>query len=113
LVDEAHRSHTSALHANLNVALPNAAKIGFTGTPIIMGQKKRTTQIFGDFLDTYRLPEAEADGAIVPIFYEGRTTRGAVRDGRDLDEVFEDMFRELSAEEREALQRRYATKGNV
>ena len=37
IVDEAHRSHASTLHANLVGALPNAARIGFTGTPIIMG----------------------------------------------------------------------------
>src|SRR5206468_1278566 len=35
LVDEAHRSHTNTLHANLLRGLPNAAKIGFTGTPIL------------------------------------------------------------------------------
>ena len=40
MVDEAHRSHASALHANLLRALPNCARIGFTGTPIIMGAKK-------------------------------------------------------------------------
>ena len=51
MVDEAHRSHTSALHGNLLKALPNCARIGFTGTPIIMGAKKRTTEIFGDLLD--------------------------------------------------------------
>ncbi len=31
LADEAHRSHAKNLHANLMGALPNAAKIGFTG----------------------------------------------------------------------------------
>ncbi len=41
LVDEAHRSHTTILHANLMRALPNCAKIGFTGTPIIAGRSKK------------------------------------------------------------------------
>ena len=40
LVDEAHRSQASALHANLLHALPNCARIGFTGTPIIMGAEE-------------------------------------------------------------------------
>ena len=53
LVDEAHRSHSNSLHANLLKALPNAARIGFTGTPIIMGAKKRTHEIFGEFIDQY------------------------------------------------------------
>lgn len=113
LIDEAHRSHGSTLHKNLLEALPNCARIGFTGTPIIMGKRKKTEDIFGPFIDEYKLKDAEKDGAVVPIFYEGHTVKGAVRDGRDLDDVFEDMFAEQTDEEREALQRRYATKGDV
>ncbi|MGI8921469.1 MAG: type I restriction endonuclease subunit R [Solirubrobacteraceae bacterium] len=113
LVDEAHRSHSNALHANLMKALPNAARIGFTGTPIIMGDKKRTQEIFGTFIDQYTIKESEDDGATVPILYEGRTAKGAVSDGRDLDQFFDDMFQEKSREELEAIKRKYATKGNV
>ena len=55
LVDEAHRSQGSALHANLLKALPNCARIGFTGTPIIMGRRKYTATIFGEYLDRYTI----------------------------------------------------------
>jgi type I restriction enzyme R subunit len=113
MVDEAHRSHTSALHASLMAALPNCAKIGFTGTPIIMGQKRRTHEIFGSFIDRYTIKQSEDDGATVPILYEGRTATGAVADGRDLDEVFEDLFHDRSPEELEAIKKKYATRGNV
>ena len=81
LVDEAHRSHTNTAHANLMRALPNCAKIGFTGTPIIMRDKGQTARIFGEFIDRYTLRESEADGATVPILYEGRTTGAAVEEG--------------------------------
>ncbi|WP_018654155.1 type I restriction endonuclease subunit R [Actinomadura flavalba] len=113
VVDEAHRSHGSKLHMNLADAVPNAAKIGFTGTPIIMGAKQRTDAIFGPMIDTYRLKDAEADGAIVPIFYEGYTVKGAVKEGSTLDELFEDQFAEHTREERTAIQRRYGTRANV
>ncbi|WBM80191.1 HsdR family type I site-specific deoxyribonuclease [Cryobacterium breve] len=113
LVDEAHRSQTSALHANLMAALPNAAKIGFTGTPIMSAGKKKTTSIFGEFIDKYTIRQAEQDGAVVPIFYEGRTAKGAVSGGSDLDQLFEDMFAEQTPEEVEQLKTRYATIGNV
>jgi type I restriction enzyme, R subunit len=113
MVDEAHRSHSSGLHGNLLKALPNCARIGFTGTPIIMGAKKRTHDIFGEFLDRYTIRESESDGATVPILYEGRTAEGAVADGRDLDQLFEDLFSERPAEELEAIKRKYATKGHV
>jgi type I restriction enzyme, R subunit len=111
LVDEAHRSQGSALHANLLRAMPSCARIGFTGTPIIMGQRKYT--IFGDYLDRYTILQSEADGATLPILYEGRTAKSAVRDAADLDELFDDMFAEHTPEELEAIRKRWATKGNV
>lgn len=113
LVDEAHRSHASALHANLMRALPNCARIGFTGTPIIMGAKKRTHEIFGEFIDRYTIKQSEDDGSTVPILYEGRTVEGAVKDGHDLDQLFEDLFRDRTPEELEKIKQKYGTKGHV
>ena len=113
LVDEAHRTQAGDLHANLLAGLPNCVRIGFTGTPIIMGEKKRTHQIFGAFIDRYTIKEAEADGATVPVLYEGRTANGAIKDGASLDELFEDMFRQHTPEELEAIKQKYATKGNI
>lgn len=113
LVDEAHRSQTSQLHANLMGALPNAVRIGFTGTPIIMGDKERfTSKIFGEFIDSYTIKQSEEDGATVPILYEGRTTKAHVRDGNDLDELFVSMI-DATPEQLEELKRRYATKNDV
>ena len=113
LVDEAHRSQAGDLQAALQVGLPNCARIGFTGTPILMGDKKRTHEIFGEFIDRYTIREAEEDGAIVPILYEGRTAHGAVKDGANLDELFEDLFREHTPAELEAIRKKYATKGQI
>ena len=113
LIDEAHRTQAGDLHANLLAGLPNCARIGFTGTPIIMGDKKRTHDIFGEFIDRYTIKEAEEDGATVPVLYEGRTAQGAVKDGASLDELFEDLFQERSSEELEAIKQRYATKGQI
>ncbi|MBE0400318.1 type I restriction endonuclease subunit R [Halomonas sp. FME1] len=113
MVDEAHRTQAGDLHANLQAGLPNCARIGFTGTPIIMGEKKRTHEIFGEFIDTYTIRESEADGATVPVLYEGRTVQGAVKDGSSLDELFEDFFADRPPEELEAIKQKYATKGNV
>ncbi|MFG3504073.1 type I restriction endonuclease subunit R [Streptomyces sp. NPDC047821] len=109
LVDEAHRSHSSALHGNLMESLPNAARIGFTGTPIIMNRRKLTTTTFGDFIDRYRIADAEQDGAIVPIYYEGHVAKGAVVEGDALDEAMEEQFEDLTDEQYDALQKRYAT----
>jgi type I restriction enzyme R subunit len=113
LVDEAHRTQAGDLHANLLAGLPNCARIGFTGTPIIMGDRKRTHEIFGEFIDRYTIKEAEADGATVPVLYEGRTAQGAIKDGASLDELFEDLFRQHTPQELEAIKQKYATKGNI
>lgn len=113
LVDEAHRSHASTQHANLLSALPNCARIGFTGTPIIMGAKKKTTAIFGPEIDRYTIRQSEQDGATVPVLYDGRTTNAAVQGGGDLDEKFEDMFADRTPEELERIKQKYGTKGNV
>ena len=113
LVDEAHRTQAGDLHANLMRALPNAARIGFTGTPIIMGDKKRTHDIFGEYIDRYTIKEAEQDGATVPILYEGRTAKGAIKEGASLDGLFEDLFREHTKDELEAIKKKYATKGQI
>lgn len=112
LVDEAHRSQSNTLHANLRRALPNAARIGFTGTPLLAAEKKPTEEIFGPFIDRYTIRESEEDEATVPILYEGRTADAAVSDGRSLDELFEDMF-DLSGEELEAVKRKYAAESDV
>lgn len=113
MVDEAHRSHGSALHANLMNSLPNAARIGFTGTPIIMGKRKKTLEIFGGYLDQYTLTESEADGSTVPIYYEGKTTEAAVAGASKMDDVFFRWFAELTDQQREILQTKYATTAQV
>ena len=109
LIDEAHRSQASILHANLMNALPNATRIGFTGTPIIMGARKKTTEIFGGYLDRYTLRQSESDGSTVPIFYEGRTTEAAVKGASKMDDRFFRWFQGFSDDQRDTLQRRYIT----
>ena len=113
IVDEAHRSHSATLHASLRNAVPNAARIGFTGTPIIMGARKKTLDIFGGYLDQYTLRESEADGSTVPIFYEGRTSDAAVKGASKMDDLFFRWFSELNDEQRETLQHKYATSAQV
>ena len=113
LVDEAHRSHTSTLHANLMAALPNCVRIGFTGTPILEADKRPTHEIFGPLMDVYTIRQWQEDGATVRILYEGRTAPGEVANGETLDNLFEDMFHERRPEELEAIKARYATTGDV
>lgn len=108
LVDEAHRSHTSVLHACLRDAVPNAARIGFTGTPIMKGKLTDTGRIFGlepddKFLDSYLMDEAERDKVVVPVRYEGRTGSAEVHEKDELNRKFEDLIARLREEQKDRV----------
>jgi type I restriction enzyme, R subunit len=74
IVDEAHRSHYDNLDGyarHIRDALPNAAFIAFTGTPISFAERN-TQEVFGDVIDTYDLTRAVEDGATVQVYFEPR-----------------------------------------
>lgn len=95
MTDEAHRSQYKLLGANLDRALPHAAKIGYTGTPI-----DKTEEVFGDYIDRYTMREAIDDGVTLEIVYEGRTHTAEVSDRDAMDVHFEDVFSEYNLQER-------------
>jgi type I restriction enzyme R subunit len=111
MTDEAHRTQYGSLAANLRAALPNAVFFGFTGTPI--DKKDRSTlHTFGSYIDTYTIEQSVADGATVRILYEGRLPDLHLAGG-SLDRMFDREFADRSAEEREAIRRRYGTEKTV
>ena len=69
--DEAHRTQAGRLARNMRLALPTAAFIGFTGTPLF-GQDELTKRIFGDYVSRYDFKRSEEDGATVKLVYENR-----------------------------------------
>jgi type I restriction enzyme R subunit len=69
--DEAHRTQSGRLARNMRIALPNAAFIGFTGTPLFK-QDELTKRIFGNYVSRYDFKRSEEDGATVKLVYENR-----------------------------------------
>ena len=69
--DEAHRTQSGRLARNMRLALPNAAFIGFTGTPLFK-QDQITKRIFGDYVSRYDFKRSEEDGATVKLIYDNR-----------------------------------------
>ena len=69
--DEAHRTQAGRLARNMRLALPTAAFIGFTGTPLFI-QDELTRRIFGDYISRYDFKRSEEDGATVKLVYENR-----------------------------------------
>jgi len=111
MTDEAHRTQYGGLAGNMRKALPNAAFFGFTGTPIDK-QDRSTLSTFGPYIDTYTIEQAVADGATVPIFYEGRLPELRIL-GNSLDAVFDRVFADRTEEEREAIKKKYATEAAI
>lgn len=81
-IDEGHRTQYGRLNIYMTKVLPNAAKIAFTGTPLIKKPKEndkrgiesaRNTYLkFGPEIDRYTLQDAIDDKVTVPLVYEGR-----------------------------------------
>lgn len=110
LADEAHRTQFGNLAATINAALPNAPKIGFTGTPLLKTQKM--DRAFGGYIDQYKINESVEDGSTVRIIYEGRQVNTEVV-GTSLDALFEEYFKDLSEDEKRELKNRYGVERAV
>lgn len=95
MTDEAHRSQYKLLGANLDKGLPNATKIGYTGTPI-----DKTERVFGDYIDKYTMRQAIDDGVTLEIVYEGRTHNAEITDQAGLDRMFADVFSDYNLQQR-------------
>ncbi len=95
MTDEAHRSQYSLLGANLDKALPQASRIGYTGTPI-----DKTEKVFGDYIDKYTMRQAIEDGVTLEIIYEGRTHNAEIPDQPGMDAAFEDVFSDYNLQQR-------------
>lgn len=102
MIDEAHRTQYKLLGANLQVALPNAVRVAFTGTPI-----EKTELTFGQYIDQYSVRQAVEDGVTVEIVYEGRTHKGSVTDKEEMNRRFEDVFSAVDKDEKQLILDRY------
>ncbi len=71
LIDEAHRTQSGEGKEKLLLTLPNACLIGFTGTPIMKKDKPGTIAMFNGLIDEYTMSEAEKDGVVLPLVYQG------------------------------------------
>jgi type I restriction enzyme R subunit len=115
MIDEAHCTQGSDLGDNIFEAFPNAARIAFTGTPLITERhgEKKTHKRFGDYIDTYRLMDAVKDGTTLQILYEGRTADAALNDKHGFETRFENLFKDRSEEELLAIKKKYGATGDL
>jgi type I restriction enzyme R subunit len=108
IVDEAHRSQYDTLAMNMRHALPQAAFIAYTGTPLMSGEE-RTREVFGDYVSIYNFKQSVDDGATVPMFYENRIPElHLINDNfnADMNTVLEEA--ELDDAQEQKLEREFA-----
>lgn len=97
ITDEAHRSQYDILATNMRNALPKAAFIAFTGTPLIVGEEK-TKEVFGDYISIYDFKQSVEDGATVPLYYENRIPELQLTN-KDLNKDLECLIEEAELDE--------------
>jgi type I restriction enzyme R subunit len=92
IADEAHRSQygfDQGYARYLKAAIPNARRLGFTGTPVTLSGAD-TVEVFGDVIHTYDIKQSQEDKATVPIFYEPRQVRLNLNH-KDVDEAVNEV----------------------
>ena len=98
ITDESHRTQYNTLALNMRTALPNAAFIAYTGTPLITGEREKTREVFGEYVSTYDFKQSVDDGATVPLYYENRVPRMQL-DNDDLNEDLVQIFETAELDE--------------
>ena len=112
IADEAHRSQYDFVDGyarHMRDALPNAAFVGFTGTPIEL-QDANTRAVFGDYISIYDIQRAVEDQATVPIYYESRLAQLALDEAERprIDPEFEAATEGEEIERKEQLKTKWA-----
>ena len=108
ITDEAHRSQYDIFAANMRSALPNAAFIGFTGTPLMAGEEL-TKEVFGDYVSVYNFKESVDDVNTVPLYYENRIPELQLTNDNLTEEIADICERaELDDDQERKLEREFA-----
>lgn len=110
LIDEGHRSHGGESHQRMKLALPNAAFVAFTGTPLLKDDK--TTNKFGPIVHAYTMQRAVEDKTVTPLLYEERPPELNVNE-RAIDSWFDRITEGLTDKQKADLKRKFANKGQV
>ncbi|RKJ81166.1 MULTISPECIES: type I restriction endonuclease subunit R [unclassified Pyramidobacter] len=96
-VDECHRTQSGLLHEAMKEILPNAIFIGFTGTPLLVKDRKTSIEVFAPgYIHTYKYDEAVADGVVLDLRYEARDIEQIITNQERIDQYFDMKTRGLN-----------------
>lgn len=112
-VDECHRTQSGKLHRAMTTLLPDAMLIGFTGTPLLKNDKRRSIDTFGKFIDTYKYDEAVNDDVVLDLRYEARDIDQNLTSQARIDQFFDTKTSGLNDVAKARLKERWGTILNV
>lgn len=112
-VDECHRTQSGKLHGAMKELLPNATFIGFTGTPLLKKDKKKSIEVFGEYIHTYKFDEAVEDNVVLDLRYEARNIDQNITSQRKIDQWFDAKTKGLTPPALAQLKQRWGTMQKV
>lgn len=113
-IDECHRTQSGGLHAAMKKLLPeNTIFIGFTGTPLLKKDKKKSLEVFGRYIHTYKFDEAVKDGVILDLLYEARDVDQHVLDQKGIDDWFDLVTKGMNDLPKAELKQKWGTMQKV
>ncbi|MEZ8184237.1 type I restriction endonuclease subunit R [Shewanella sp. 5S214] len=112
-VDECHRTQSGKLHTAMKAILPQAMFIGFTGTPLMKKDKKKSLEVFGPYIHTYKFNEAVSDGVVLDLRYEARDIDQHLTSPKKVDQWFEAKTKGISNLARMQLKQKWGTMQKV
>ena len=108
-VDECHRTQSGKLHEAMKTLLPDAILIGFTGTPLLKKDKRKSIEVFGPYIHTYKYDEAVHDGVVLDLRYEARDIDQHITSQDKIDQWFEIKTKGLNDYARAQIKKRWGT----
>ena len=112
-VDECHRTQSGKLHQAMKALLPGATLIGFTGTPLLKQDKRRSIETFGPYIHTYKYNKAVDDGVVLDLRYEARDIDQNISWQARIDQWFDLKTRGLTDVAKAQLKQRWGTMQKV
>ena len=112
-VDECHRTQSGKLHQAMKALLPSTMLIGFTGTPLLKEDKRRSIETFGPYIHTYKYDEAVDDGVVLDLRYEARDIDQNITSQSRINQWFDLKTRGLTDVAKARLKQRWGTMQRV
>ena len=97
----------------MKTLLPDAMLVGFTGTPLLKSDKRRSIETFGSYIHTYKYDEAVRDGVVLDLRYEARDIDQRLTSQAKVEQWFELKTQGLTDVAKAQLKQRWGTMQKV